>query len=138
MADINQNNQNEEKEVVKHESKLSFNDQVLAKIAAITTREVNGILSMSGSFFSGLRESLGGTDVTKGVSVDTDKNDVIVNLELVMEYGQSAPQIFEQLKEKIAEKVRFMTGMTVVETNVRVVDILSREEFEGKNEEKKK
>lgn len=114
------------------ESTLRFREEVVSKIVAIAIQEVDGILSMSGNFFSNLRESFGQSDKTKGVSVDMEDPGVVVNLEMVMEYGKSAPEIFESLKRIVGEKVNYMTGLDVLALNVRVVDILTREEWNAK------
>ncbi len=114
------------------ESTLRFREEVVSKIVAIAIHEVDGILSMSGNFFSNLRESFGQSDKTKGVSVDMEEPGVVVNLEMVMEYGKSAPEIFESLKRIVGEKVNYMTGLDVLAINVRVVDIQTREEWEAK------
>lgn len=114
------------------ESTLRFREEVVSKIVAIAIQEVDGILSMSGNFFSNLRESFGQSDKTKGVSVDMEEPGVVVNLEMVMEYGKSAPEIFESLKRIVGDKVHYMTGLDVLAINVRVVDILTREEWDAK------
>jgi len=60
---LNTTGQNEEVRT----NKLTFEDQVIKKIAGIASNEVQGILSMSGGFMSGLTDRLRSTeDITKG------------------------------------------------------------------------
>lgn len=109
------------------ESQLSFNEQVIEKIATIALRDVEGVLAATGSggFFN-LKNS-------KGVEIQIQEDEsVVVNLEVILEYGRSAPEVFKQLKEKIGSSIRDMTGLSVQAINVRVINVLTPEEFNGK------
>ena len=48
-----------------------------------------------------------------------------------MEYGKSAPKIFQELHDKISEKITTMTGLKVNAVNVRITNVMTREETEG-------
>ena len=52
------------------ESTLTIDNTVVEKIVAITCRSVDGILQMKGNLISSIQEGFGGTDITKGVSVE--------------------------------------------------------------------
>lgn len=113
------------------ESTLSIDNTVVEKIVAITCRSVDGILQMKGNFISSLQEGFGGTDITKGVSVEMVGEDACnVNVSIIMEYGKSAPKIFQELHDKICEKITVMTGLRVNSVNVRIVNVMTREEME--------
>ena len=114
------------------ESTLSIDNTVVEKIVAITCRSVDGILQMKGNLISSIQEGFGGTDVTKGVSVEMVGEDAcIVNVAIIMEYGKSAPKIFKELRDKISEKINVMTGLQVNSVNVRITNVMTREEMEG-------
>lgn len=107
---------------------LSFNEQVLEKIASLALLEVGGVLAAtSGGGFFNLKSS-------KGVEIQIqDNQDVIVNLEVILEYGKSAPDVYAALKHSISARIYRMTGLKVREVNVRVLNVLTAEEFNGKN-----
>jgi len=114
------------------ESTLSIDNAVVEKIVAITCRSIDGILQMKGNLISSIQEGFGGTDVTKGVSVEMVGEDAcIVNVAIIMEYGKSAPKIFKELHDKISEKITDMTGLKVNSVNVRITNVMTREEVEG-------
>lgn len=114
------------------ESILSIDAGVVEKIVAITCRSVDGILQMKGNFISSIQEGFGGTDITKGVSVEMVGDDSCsVSLSIIMEYGKSAPKIFKELHDKVCDKITDMTGLAVTSVNVRVVNVMTREEMEG-------
>lgn len=120
---------NQEAEVVEKGS-LTFDESVIEKIVAITCQEVDGILEMKGGILSMIQENLGGTDLTKGVDVAIieDKR-ADVDLSIIMEYGTSAPKIYQSMRSVIVENVETMTGLKVESLNVHVVGIMTLEEF---------
>lgn len=113
-----------------HESKLTFEDSVIEKIAAIACHEVDGVLDMKGGFFSGISEQFGGYSLTKGIAADVGEKEAAIDASIILEYGYSAPKIFNELKRNIAQSVGQMTGLKVVEVNVRVDDVMTKKEFE--------
>ncbi|WP_300409549.1 Asp23/Gls24 family envelope stress response protein [Lagierella sp.] len=115
-----------------HESKLTFDDSVVEKIAAIACNEVSGVLDMKGGFFSGISEQFGGYSLTKGINAEVGEKEAAIDASIILEYGHSAPKVFEELKRNISQSVGQMTGLKVVEVNVRVDDVMTRKEFELK------
>ena len=110
---------------------LTYANGVIEKIVAMATREVPHILGMKGNFFNAIQEQFGAESLTKGVSVDvTDDNRVIVNISVIIEYGSYAPQIFEDVKERVTERLASMTGLEVAGINLRIENVVTREEYE--------
>ncbi len=121
------------------EGHLTFKEDVIAKITAIIAQDIPGLLSMSGNFLSSMKQAFGQSNLTKGITVEiVDDKAVELGLEIILEYNQSAPKVLEELKNRIGKQLDFMTGMKLTEINVRVVDTMSREEFEGKDGKAKK
>lgn len=121
------------KEEQRHESKLTFDDSVVEKIAAIACNEVQGVLDMKGGFFSGISEQFGGYNLTKGINAEVGEKEAAIDASIILEYGHSAPKVFEELKRNISQSVGQMTGLKVVEVNVRVDDVMTRKEYALKN-----
>ncbi|MBR2835008.1 MAG: Asp23/Gls24 family envelope stress response protein [Coriobacteriales bacterium] len=114
------------------ESTLSIENNVVEKIVAITCRSVDGILQMKGNLISSIQENFGGTDLTKGVQVEMVGEDACsVSVSIIMEFGKSAPRIFQELHDKICETITNMTGLRVNAVNVRIVNVMTREEMES-------
>lgn len=128
----------EVKEEEKIDDKLTFDDYVIEKIAAVTARDVKGVLELKGGFLSGITEAFSSsTDTnTQGVSVEIDEKNVVIDLKAILEYGESAPRIFSKVRDNIREKVKEMTGLNVRAVNMKVTDIMTEKEFKQISESK--
>lgn len=131
------NTKQNENEVVR-ENKLTFEDQVIKKIAGIASNDVKGILSMSGGFMSGLTDRFRSTeDITKGIDAEVGERQVALDLKVIVEYGKNIPSIFQDAVTKIKKSIHDMTGLDVVEINMHVEDVMTRSEFDAKSKSSK-
>lgn len=117
-----------------HRDSLVFNDSVVEKIVSLAAREIKGVLDLKGGLISGITESFGGSDSTKGVDATINDKDVVLDVKMLLEFGQSAPRIFDELKQYASQQLKLMTGLNLVELNVEVVDVLTRKDFEEKKQ----
>lgn len=114
------------------EDSLTYSNGVIEKIVAMATREVPHVLGMKGNLMHLVQETFGAENLTKGVTVEvTDDNRVIVNISVIIEYGCYAPAIFEDVKERVTERLTAMTGLDVAGINLRIEDVVTREEYEA-------
>lgn len=110
---------------------LIIDDAVIEKIAGVVTRQIDGILDMKGSLMSGFATSLGASSKSaKGITASVDGAAASIEIKAILEYGASAPQIFEQIKASVRQQVKAMTGLDVRDIQFRVVNVMTREEFE--------
>ena len=110
---------------------LVIDDAVIEKITGVVTRQIDGILDMKGSLMSGFATSLGATSRSaKGITASVDGAAASIEIKAILEYGASAPLIFEQIKTSVRQQVKAMTGLDVRDIQFRVVDVMTREEFE--------
>ncbi|MBS7576927.1 MULTISPECIES: Asp23/Gls24 family envelope stress response protein [unclassified Enterococcus] len=110
---------------------LTFDDKVIQKIIGIALESIDGLLAVDGGFFSNLTERLVNTDnVTSGIDVEVGKKQVAVDLDIVAEYGKKIEDIYSEIKKVIVKEVKYITNLEVVEVNVKVIDIKSKEQYE--------
>ena len=117
-----------------HEVKgeLTYDDKVIQKIIGISLEKVSGLLAVDGGFFSNLKDKIVNSDnVTHGVNVEVGKEQVAVDLNVVVEYQKNVPALYEEIKKVVVEEVSKMTDLEVVEVNVNVVDIKTKEQHEA-------
>ncbi len=102
-------------------------DAVVTKIASIAAREVRGVHDLGGGTaraIGGVTRSVGiGDERMQGVAVELGEREAAVDLTVVVEYGESIPQIAKTLRENITRRIEGMTGLTVTEVNVAVNDL---------------
>lgn len=120
-------------------TKLTFDDQVVKKIAGIAVSEIPGILGLSGNAITNLTDKFtNGNNPTKGISAEVGTKQVAIDLDVIGEYGKNIAQVFDTATKKVSEEVKNMTGLDVIEFNMNVDDVMSKEQYEEKFENKKK
>ena len=68
-------------------------DAVVAKMAGIAAREVEGVHELGKSFRRLVGRARSGDSLTQGVNVEVGKKEAAIDLVIVMEYGYSIPTI---------------------------------------------
>ncbi len=110
-------------------------DGVVSKVAGLATREVAGVYDVGG----GAARALGsaaqrvgvGDRLTQGVSVEVGTREAAVDLTVVIEYGESIPQVTEQIRQNVVKRISGITGLTVTEVNINVTDLHFAGDDEG-------
>ena len=111
---------------------LTYEDKVIQKIIGLSLEKVDGLLAVDGGFFSNLADKIVNTDnVANGVNVEVGKEQVAVDLNVVVEYQKNVPVLYKHIKEVVAEQVSKITDLEVIEVNVNVVDIKTKEQHEA-------
>ncbi len=102
-------------------------DSVVTKVAGIAAREVPGVYQLGGASARALgsvTQRVGIGDVrTQGVSVEVGERQAAVDLTVVVEYGESIPQLTQHVREQIIKRVEGITGLEVTEVNIAVDDL---------------
>lgn len=122
-------------------NELNVADKALEKIASQTAQHISGILSLTGGPISNLTDRFmnSGSTSTKGVDVDVEDDDSLsFELKAILEYGKSAPQIFEQVVQNIARSVKQMTGKNISKITLTVDDLLTESEWRQKQSDSQK
>ncbi len=115
--------------LVTNQGKTSIADSVVAKIAGVAAREISGVHEMgrgAARAFGTIKEKLPGSsgpNVTQGVSVEVGERQAAIDIDLVMEYGVSIPDVSQAVRENVIERIERMTGLEVTEVNISVDDI---------------
>lgn len=102
-------------------------DGVVSKVAGLATREVPGIHDLGG----GAARAVGtvtskvglGDSLSQGVSVEVGTREAAVDLKVVIEYGESIPQVTEQVRQNVIKRIEGITGLSVTEVNINVTDL---------------
>ncbi len=102
-------------------------DLVVTKVASIAAHEVPGVYALGGGTaraVGAVTQRVGiGDERTQGVSVEVGEREAAVDLTLVIEYGESIPQVSNRVRENIIKRIEGICGLTVTEVNVSVNDL---------------
>lgn len=100
-------------------------EDVVATIAGLAATEIEGVASMQGNLTNELVKKLGAKNLSKGVKIEMIDNYVNVELSLVVKYGYSIPKITAKIQENVKSSIETMTGLRVLEINIRIVGVTS-------------
>jgi uncharacterized alkaline shock family protein YloU len=122
--------------------RTSISDAVVAKIAGIAAREIKGVYALVPQGVSdtlvGLAQKVTGSDMRgHGVNVEVGTREAAVDLNIVAHYGVNIPQVADEVRQNIIEKVKAMTGLIVKEVNVEVSDLYFPEDDAPKTPERR-
>lgn len=98
-------------------------DEVVAIIAGLAATEVEGVASMAGNITNELVGKLGMKNLSRGVKVAVQENEVTVELSLNMSYGYSIPKTCCQGDREGQSAIESMTGLSVVEVNIHIAGV---------------
>ena len=115
-------------------------DNVVAKIAGMAAREVDGIHAMGGGLsrtFGAVRDRVpgGGKSVSRGVKAEVGETQTALDLDLVVEYGVSIVDVSNTVRADVISAVEQMTGLEVVEVNIAVNDVKLPDEDDEDDED---
>lgn len=106
--------------------KTVISDGVIAKIAGIAAREVTGVHALGGGTVRALgaiREAIAGTDLSQGVSLNVNENEVAVDISLVAEYPIPLLKIADDVRAAVISAIESLAGLHVTEVNVTINDV---------------
>ena len=92
-------------------------NEVVAIIAGIAATE------MAGDVQKELVSKLGMKVLSKGVRIAFEDSGIRVDLSIILEYGCSIPEVTAAVQERVKNSIETMTGLKVVDVNIRVADV---------------
>ncbi|HOB19297.1 MAG TPA: Asp23/Gls24 family envelope stress response protein [Candidatus Atribacteria bacterium] len=100
---------------------IIISDDVLAVLAGITAIGCYGIVGMASKRATdGIVELLGLDNLSRGVKVYTQDNEVIIDLFIIVEYGISIAAVAKNVIDTVKYNVENLTGTTVKKVNITV------------------
>jgi uncharacterized alkaline shock family protein YloU len=115
--------------LVSDQGRTSIADSVVLKIAGVAAREVAGVHAMGSGgarAFGALKDKLPGSSgpsPTQGVTVEVGERQAAIDIDLVVEYGVSIPDVSQAVRRNVIQRVERMTGLEVTEVNLSVDDV---------------
>jgi uncharacterized alkaline shock family protein YloU len=117
----------------------TVSNAVVSQIAGIAAQEVEkvqmggGATAAVGGFLQSVTGSVtgsssGGSNFSKGVTVEVGEEEAAIDLTMAVEYGQSIPRLTDAVRRNVINRVENLAGLHVTEVNITVNDVQVPEE----------
>ena len=103
---------------------VTFATDVVAKMANLAATEVEGVASMTtgnstiADIFTRRTQNF-----TKGVKIAIENNRVLVDVSIVVEYGNPVPDVAKGIQENVKKAIETMSGLDVQSVDVHVLGV---------------
>lgn len=122
--------------------KTTVYDAVVAKVAGLAVREVEGVYGLGstmGRAMGSLRSVVGASEnVQQGVSVEVGEKQAALDITLIVEYPYPVFEVASNVREAAITAVENLVGLEVTEVNIDVTDVhlpTPEKEDDGKSED---
>lgn len=100
-------------------------DEVIAIIAGLAAREVDGVASIEDRSANELAGKLGMKTAPRGVKVTVMDTSVSCDIALNLKYGCNIPELALNVQEQVKNAIENMTGLSVIDVNIRIAGIVT-------------
>ena len=114
----------ENKDYITHpdeKGSINISEEVISVIAASAAMETEGVAALSAG--RDLSELLGKKNLSRGVRIAVDGENVKVDVWLTVKLGVSVHSVGKKVQEAVQGGIESMTGFKVTEVNVHVVGV---------------
>lgn len=119
---------------IDRDGNVCISNDVVATIASIAAKSIDGVAGMFGSITGGFAELLGKKNPSKGVKVAITDREVKIDMFVIVEYGVKIPDVAWEIQEKTKNEVEAMTGLNVVAVNVNIEGVNTAKKEEPSEE----
>ncbi|WP_454921093.1 Asp23/Gls24 family envelope stress response protein [Abiotrophia defectiva] len=110
----------------------SYNRKAIKKQIGQALANVDGLLAVDGGFFSNLAGKIVNTDkFTSGVKLVLGKEEARVDLNVIAEYKKNVSDLYHDIKRLVIDVIRNMTGFSVIEVNLKVLEVKTQAKQEA-------
>ena len=102
---------------------VNISDDVIGIITSIAAAEIEGVNGLYGGLAEDIAEIFGKKNLKKGVKVEIEDEIVVVDLNIVVDYGIKIPDVAWQVQESVKTAIETMTGLKCKEVNIHVQGI---------------
>lgn len=104
--------------------KILISEEVVASIAALAVREIEGVYGLSTTANFDISNILGKKNLRKGIRVTFSETDEIeISCNLIVKIGSAVMDVAKKVQEAISSEVEAMTGVKPGRVNVNVCGV---------------
>ena len=97
---------------------LTFDPSIAIEIAHHEARKMDEVLELSGGFIDGWMKGR-----SKGIKIEEADDAYSVRLNIIVKYGTNCPELANQLRERIENEIRHMTGREVRNVHIHIAGV---------------
>lgn len=102
---------------------ILISEEVIASIASLAVREVDGVYGLSMTQTLDLSNILGKKNLRKGIRVAITEEGVTISCNLIVKMGSAVMTVAQSVQTAIADEVAAMTGVRPLRVNVNVCGV---------------
>ncbi|MBR3692569.1 MAG: Asp23/Gls24 family envelope stress response protein [Clostridia bacterium] len=102
---------------------VRISEDVLATVAGLAAAEVEGVAGLNGNVAESLLSLMGRKNPAAGVRVCEGEKGLVLEVNLTLAYGHSAPRVACRVQKAVLSAVEDMTGIAPVAVNVAITDV---------------
>ena len=102
---------------------ILISEEVIASIAALAVREVEGVYGLSANASFDISNILGKKNLRNGIRVRIQEEQVEISCNLVVKMGCAVMEVARNVQEAISNEVASMTGVRPAQVNVNVCGV---------------
>ncbi|MBR3933873.1 MAG: Asp23/Gls24 family envelope stress response protein [Clostridia bacterium] len=102
---------------------IKISDEVIATIASVATKEINGISGLSLSIAGEIASKFTKKNLSKAIKISTQDGNVTIDISVVIEYGTRIPDVSWEVQENVKKAVETMSGLNVEKVNIIVAGV---------------
>ena len=102
---------------------ILISEEVIASIAALAVREVEGVYGLSATSNFDLSKVIGKKNLRNGIRVSLNGDEISIACNLIVKMGSTVMTVAKNVQEAISDEVYSMTGSRPVRVNVNVCGV---------------
>lgn len=102
------------------DQEINVANEVVATIAGMAVSKVDGVAKMAGGFTEGLKAISGKKQMSRGIKVEAEGENVKIEINIIVRYGVNIKEVGQNIQTKVKEEVENMTGNKVEKIVVNV------------------
>ena len=102
---------------------ILISQEVVATVAALAVREVEGVYGLSMTAGFDISEILGKKNLRKGIRVVFQEDEIEISCNLIVRMGSAVMTVAKNVQESIANEVASISGIRPARVNVNVCGV---------------
>ena len=102
---------------------IKIHKKVISQIASEAVLEIEGVIKLSNNFTNSISRLFSATKEASGIKVETNENNVKLDIYVIVQYGVNIPEIANKIQENVKIAVETMTNLSLQDIDVNIQGI---------------